>query len=149
MITVIQCRTRFDITATGVLGQYKENRETINQSDGHAIDTGKAWLRARNQQRNWETINQIIALRCLPQDTVLPRCDHQWWCFEFSVENLAALCDQPDDLGFLTTDAHGVPMIVGLDEATPCGNVIQTVGPEINTTFQVIAHKYSTGESDA
>lgn len=148
-MTVIECITRFDITATGVVGQYKHNQATNTASDGLAIDDQPTWIRCRNQQRNWETMNQVISLRCLPEQITKPQRQNDVWIFRFSIENTAAISDQPDDLGFLITDAHGVPMIVGLDEATPCGNVIQTIGVEINTTFRVIAHKYATGESDA
>lgn len=147
MIT-IRCSTRFDITATGVLGQYRENQEVIDQARGGVIRDRVTWLRARNQQRNWETINQIIALRCLPENIQTPRRSGTSWRFEFDIPDLAAVSDQPGDLEFLKRDAHGVPMILGLDEAPGLVAVISSLGPESNTDFCVWTDKYHTGETN-
>lgn len=143
----IVCSTRFDITATGVLGQYKENRVTINQATGAVIRDRDAWVRARNQQRNWETMTQIILLRCLPENIVLPKISHDNWWFEFDVDSTAALSAQPDDLAFLISDAHGVPMITGLDESNGIAALIRTHGEDLNTWFQTKTDKYQIGES--
>ena len=145
MIT-IECSTGFDITATGVLGQYKENREIRNQSDGSAITSHEAWLRARNQQRNWETMNQIISLRCLPENIQIPRRDGDIWRFVFDIDSLAAVSDQSGDLEFLRRDAEGVPMILGLEEAKGLDTMIRTLGTVINTDFRVLSDKYQTGD---
>lgn len=147
MIT-IRCSTRFDITATGVLGQYRENRDTVDRARGYIIRDRAAWFRARNQQRNWETINQIIALRCLPERIQLPRRMGAVWQFEFDVSDLAAVSDQPGDLQFLKRDAHGVPMILGLDEAPDLAPVICTLDRDTNTDFHVWNDKYHTGETN-
>lgn len=145
MIT-IRCSTRFDITPTGVLGQYRENREVLDQARGDVIRDRAAWLRARNQQRNWDTMNQIIALRCLPERIQAPRRMGEMWQFEFDVPDLAAVSAQPGDLEFLRRDAHGVPMILGLDEAPDLDSMIHALGPRTNTDFHVLADKYRTGE---
>ena len=145
-MTTIECSTGFDITATGVLGQYKENREIQNQADGSTIVNREAWLRARNQQRNWETMNQIIALRCLPENIQMPRRDGDIWRFEFDIDSLAAVSDQPGDLEFLRRDADGVPMILGLEEATGLDAMIRTQGTVINTDFRVLGDKYLIGD---
>jgi hypothetical protein len=145
-VITIECSTRFDITATGVLGQYKENREIQNQADGSTIVNREAWLRARNQQRNWETMNQIIALRCLPENIQMPRRDGDIWRFEFDIDSLAAVSDQPGDLEFLRRDAQGVPMILGLGEAMGLDAMIRTQGTVINTDFRVLGDKYRIGD---
>ena len=142
----IRCRTRFDVTATGVLGQYKENRETHNRANGVFIRDRTTWNKARNQQRNWETLNQIIALRCLPENITLPRRDGDAWYFDFEIDNTAALSDQPNDLVFLINDAEGVPMITGLEESTTCDPVIHTLGSAVNTEFWALDDKYIIGE---
>jgi hypothetical protein len=144
-VITVRCNTRFDITATGVLGQYKENRQAHNHADGSVINDHSAWIKARNQQRNWETFNQIISLRCLPENITLPQRDIKGWWFDFDVENSAALCDKPNDVAFLISDAHGVPVIVGLDEDVTDA-VIRSQGPDPNTVFQVLHDKYPTGE---
>jgi hypothetical protein len=145
-VITIECSTGFDITATGVLGQYKENREIRNQSDGSAITSHEAWLRARNQQRNWETMNQIISLRCLPENIQIPRRDGDIWRFVFDIDSLAAVSDQSGDLEFLRRDAEGVPMILGLEEAKGLDTMIRTLGTVINTDFRVLSDKYQTGD---
>lgn len=145
MIT-IECSTGFDITATGVLGQYRENREIRNLADGSTIANREAWLRARNQQRNWETMNQIIALRCLPENIQTPRRVGDQWKFQFDIDTLAAVSDQFGDLEFLRRDAQGVPMIMGLDECQNLDAMIRTQGTMINTDFRVLGDKYRNGD---
>lgn len=136
MQTII-CTTNFDITATDVLGQYKPNRDIVNQSDQTPIQNLAAWTRARNQQRNWETITQIIMLRCLPEHIVKPQRSGDSWSFTFSLENLAHVSNRPDDLYYLLQDAHGVPMIIGLDEQPHTSSVIDTIGADRNTWFDL------------
>lgn len=138
----IRCSTRFDVTATAVLGQYKENRETHNCANGVTIRDRSAWTKARNQQRNWETLNQIIALRCLPENIIIPRRYGHAWCFEFEIEHAAALSDQPNDLVYLINDAEGVPMIHGLEETALIDSVIHTLGVNVNTEFWIVNDKY-------
>lgn len=145
MIT-IRCSTWFDITATGVLGQYRENREVVDQACGGVIQDRSTWLRARNQQRNWDTMNQIIALRCLPENIRTPRRFGLVWQFDFDIPDLSAVSDQHGDLEFLRRDAHGVPMILGLLESPDLDSMICSRGDRINTEFRVLDDKYLTGE---
>ena len=133
----IVCNTKFDITPTGVLGQYKENRETVNHSDQTPINNLASWTRARNQQRNWETLTQIISLRCLPENITQPSRDQNVWSFSFEVESLSAISDQPDDLYYLMHDANGVPMILGLDEDAGLSSAIETQPKDCNTWFRL------------
>ena len=141
MIT-IRCRTRFDITPTGVMGSYRQN-----QSLSDVPDTAAAWTRSRNQQRNWDTMNQIIALRCLPENiTPASRDGDEWW-FEFDLPDSAAVSHQPGDLEFLRRDADGVPMITGLAESSALASVIRCWGQDANCWFSVRSDKYlRTGE---
>jgi hypothetical protein len=134
-MAIIRCETRFDITATGVLGQYRNDHMLSSRESPGSHNS--QWMRARNQQRNWDTMNQIISLRCLPYDIQLPRREGDFWLFEFSIDNLASVCDQPGDLEYLRRDAHGVPMIVGLEETQQIDPMIQTLCPNANTVFSV------------
>ena len=59
----IQCQTLFDITATGTTGHVKHNRMPYADNAGAKILDIGSWNRSRNQQRNWETITQLISLR--------------------------------------------------------------------------------------
>jgi hypothetical protein len=116
----ITCRTQFDITATGVRNNFHRNRVPFDTAQGVKIDSDQAWNRARNQQRNWETINQVLSLRALPTDITDPVVIEQdglrLWQFEFSVEQPGALAVDGDTVGALKQDCVGVPMITGLTE---------------------------------
>lgn len=116
----IQVRTRFDITATGTRGNFNANRLPFRDRAGQHITTESAWHRSRNQQRNWETMNQLISLRTLPQDISDPAQDQQGqnriWRFDFELENAGALEQTGDPVGALKTDSAAVPMITGLGE---------------------------------
>lgn len=138
MVVTIQCKTLFDITATGVRNNYKPYiQETVDQ-EGVLIDSKEAWQKARNQHRNWETINQIMALRTLPENITRPSKKHNKWVFEFDIPNLGALQTSDDPLGLLKQDTAGVPMIVGLNEKEKVVPYFVVNGPDTNTWFSVI-----------
>ena len=78
MIKIKVC-TLFDITTTGVTGHFKTSRIPFTDRAGHRIDTVDAWNRARNQQRNWETLTQLIQLRTQIDNVVEPTfLDNTW-----------------------------------------------------------------------
>lgn len=116
----IICRTRFDITATGVRNSFYKNR-------ADAADT-VAWTRSRNQQRNWETLNQIISLRTLPVNITQPKRaskdGENLWVFEFDIEQPATVGTDSDPVGILKADCRDVPMLTGLDEDAGVGSVL-------------------------
>ena len=120
----IQCHTLFDITATGVTGHIKPSRMPyVDQAGGRITDT-ESWNRSRNQQRNWETLTQLIQLRTQLSELTTPVKDHDRWIFEFAtdIEGLFEL-DQ-DPLGILKSDCAGVPMLTKLGEIDTAGNVL-------------------------
>lgn len=131
----IRCSTRFDITATGVKRGFKaEARDSDRENQSRGI-----WQRQRNQQSNWETINQIISLRTLPEEISQPRRDDQnIWSFEFTVPDVHSLGNDSDELCLLREDAHGVPMLTGLDEEQSTGEFVNTDNQDRNTWFDII-----------
>lgn len=137
MSVTISCRTRFDITATGVRNNYKPQRLPYRQDNGEVITDRQHWERARNQQRNWETMNQIISLRCLPEDITQPRRQGDDWVFEFKVANPASIVLGDDAVGQLVEDAQGVPMITDLDETPGLAASIRCLGEQCNTWFEL------------
>lgn len=141
MSVTIICRTRFDITATGVRSHYKKERAPFQQENGEIITDRAAWDRARNQQRNWETINQIISLRCLPENITNPRRDGDVWCFQFDVETPAAIADGDDPVAFLKSDAQDVPMLINLDEDPDLTALLDSQGNEPNIWFELAMDK--------
>jgi len=132
----IRCITTFDITATGVRSNFNANRIPFQDDTGAVIDSMAAWTRSRNQQRNWETINQLISLRCLPEAITIPTQDSrdgvETWQFEFEVLDVNMICQQHNDLALLKRDCAGIPMITGLSE-TPAQ--IAYLDPDHNIVF--------------
>ena len=111
----IQCQTLFDITATGVTGHFKPSRMPFTDHNGTKINNEDKWIRARNQQRNWETVTQIISLRT-QVDFLLPKKTPTGWMFEFEIANDQLFSSDQDPLAILKDDCANVPMILGLNE---------------------------------
>ena len=82
------CQTLFDITATGVTGHCKVTRMPFRDSAGQVIRDIESWNRSRNQQRNWETLTQILSLRTQLFALTSPIQDQTGtrWMFEFETE---------------------------------------------------------------
>ena len=127
----IQCRTLFDITVTGVRNNSHRNRIPFVDSAGQNINDLGDWNKSRNQQRNWETLNQLISLRMLPTDITDPEYDGTHWSFVFGVENPETVEQGSDPLGAIKADCEHVPMITGLGEKPGCGSTLQ-VGHNID-----------------
>ena len=107
--------TLVDITATGVT-RHRDDLEL-----------------ERNQQRNWETVLQVIGLRAQPQLVEGPVC-HEYtvdnttlfgemyygqqkcWIFTFGVEHEDVYLLDGDPVGWLDHDFAQVPIICGLEE---------------------------------
>jgi hypothetical protein len=116
----VRCCTYFDITATGVKNHYRPSHGPFWDAAGNSISDSVTWNRARNQQRNWETVNQLISLRALPVDITTPVVtqdqDRNVWTFEFSIEQDGALTVGDDVVGALIQDSYMIPMLTGLGE---------------------------------
>jgi len=109
-----RCMTTFDITSTGITGHFKSDRiPFVDKSNQNINDIG-SWNRARNQQRNWETLTQLISLRTQITDITYPEKDNKLWMFEFTVESPGAYGSLNDPTEILRYDSNGVPMIVDL-----------------------------------
>lgn len=94
----------------------------------NAKDT-ESFPKARNQQRNWETIVQILSLRAQPIMLDEPSIiedelqyhqfgemfsgTHKIWMFKFGIEHDGAY---GEDFKTLKFDCNLVPIITGLDE---------------------------------
>lgn len=114
----IICLTDFDITATGVSGNHSKNRLPFVDNSGEHINDINQWNRSRNRQRNWETLQQILNLRTLLEDISIPQKVGNRWQFDFVIERASSIELSGDPLGALKIDCQGVPMILGLDEAS-------------------------------
>jgi hypothetical protein len=139
MTTTIQCATLFDITETGVRNHTANARLPFQDLAGQDVDTESAWVRSRNQQRNWETVNQILALRTLPENISSPvrqPTDRgHTWHFEFDIPNISAVSEGDAPLSLLLHDCDAVPMITGLRETADLEPALRTQDPGANIWF--------------
>lgn len=131
-LMLIKCQTRFDITVTDVKNNFNKNRMPFRDATGRTIDTETAWNYARNQQRNWETLTQVISLRTLPANITQPVSTEingiKYWNFEFEIEG-----NDVNGLDLLKADCADVPMLTGLTE-TPVLESTLFVGRNIDFT---------------
>ena len=123
----IKVRTRFDITATGITGHYK-TAQKLSVAD---------WNKSRNQQRNLETLIQLVALRTQIMSTTVPNENNKMWEFEFESES-NVWNDGTDPVGVLKADSDGVPMILNLNNHPDITPVLVTTGPTQNIWFELI-----------
>jgi hypothetical protein len=127
----IKCKTLFDITATGVRSNYKSSRIPFVDDSGTTISNIDDWHHARNQQRNWETLNQLISLRVLPDDITNPvivtHDTTQYWQFDFVIESIETITLADNPVGALIQDCRDVPMILDLTESS---QIVSTLVPD-------------------
>ena len=131
------CQTRFDITATGVTGHYKSARIPFRDRAGQTIKNEESWNRSRNQQRNWETLTQILSLRTqlfLLTDPVSDLTGTRWM-FEFETESDGIYGPESDPVAILRADANGVPMLRELNNDPDIETVLVTAGTRQNIWF--------------
>lgn len=138
----IKCKTIFDITATGVRNQFKEVQVPIKTDDGKTVTNFAEWACARNQQRNWETLNQLISLRTLPENISIPVHDEQsdTWSFEFDVINPETVSIENADLKLLLKDCTGVPMLKNIGNTDIATEALETQSLA-NIWFYIITNK--------
>ena len=136
----ILCRTFFDCSPTGITGHYRPSQVPFTDGAGNTINNQHDWMFARNQQRNWETLNQLISLRTQPFDIVPIAGDPGIWCFEFKVEHgeVYSTTGHAGDLTGLLNECSGVPMLTGLTENRTEQAILTTSGPEQNIWFEPI-----------
>ena len=137
MTTRIRVTTQFDCTATGVTGHFRPNTLPFDDREGQLIDNEITWNRSRNQQRNWETILQIIGLYTQAQDITPTEHIEGKWQFEFSTDFDDVFSERGDPLGLLKTACRGVPMFYDLDQ-TPKTAILESGK---NIEFSIVDHK--------
>jgi hypothetical protein len=139
-ITRIAVYSLIDITATGAKSKSNNQLE-------------------RNQQRNWETVYQIIGLRTqvavevFPTDPKLVNLEshnfgsyysgyHKCWKFIFTVEPTDLYGDHNDPDRILRQDFDNIPIITGLTEsAALIDPIIYTDGILKNIYFRISKQK--------
>lgn len=129
----IRCQTSFDITATGVTGHYKPSKVPFYDRAGNHVVDEISWIQSRNQQRNWETLTQLISLRTQINELSQPVQQDQFWSFEFDIENSSLFAKDSDPLGVLKDDCTDVPVIGVTDNS-----VLPVIVPGKNIWFEVV-----------
>jgi hypothetical protein len=131
------CRTLFDCSPTGITGHFRIGQIPFQDHVGQSITDIHSWNRSRNQQRNFETLLQIISLRSQPERIKLPFCDQGTWSFSFEVEaeSTFSMDGNPDPFAALYQDCNGVPMLTGLDERNDVTPVLE---PKENIWFETV-----------
>ena len=135
------CQTRFDITVTGITGHFKSARMPFQDRAGQVIQDTASWNRSRNQQRNWETLTQILGLRTQLFSLTTPIQDQTGtrWMFEFETEMDGVYGPEDDPTRVLREDANGVPMLRELNNDPEIESVLVTDGPRQNIWFAPIS----------
>lgn len=137
-MTRMTCRTLFDITRTEVKHAFNTGRVPFTDAAGQAITDHRSWMLARNQQRNWETLIQLLSLRTQPQNIAGPDFwigGEIWWAFDFAVDDakVFSLGDRP--FGQLEQDCAMVPMLIGLREQV---TITPMLIPGVNLVFELV-----------
>jgi hypothetical protein len=134
----IKCRTLFDITATGITGHLKTSRMPFKDRAGNDIVNEESWNRSRNQQRNWETLTQIVSLRTQIIEVTDPVREDNVWIFEFASETPSIFGSDDDPVSVLREDAHGVPMLNELGNTNDIDPMLITFGNNQNIWFDML-----------
>ena len=142
MTVRIKCTTRFDITETGIRNRAFRSNMPFQDKTGQTITTQAEWQHARNQQANWETVNQVISLRTLPEHISIPVVDSAagTWSFEFDVIDPSSISRHNNPVGYLIDDCDSVPMITGLGESVSNIGLLSSQGTDTNIWFDVVQH---------
>jgi len=133
------CQTYFDITATGITGHCKESKMPFTDSAGQQITDIQSWNRARNQQRNWETLTQLISMRSQIFELLEPVRYNKLWSFEFKVETPDVYGSADDPVSVLRAEAAGIPMINSLNNQIELPSILITSGKHQNIWFVPIS----------
>jgi hypothetical protein len=134
----IKCLTHFDITYTGITGHFRLAKLPFIDQAGNDIRDQVSWTRARNQQRNWETVNQLASMRTQMFNVSPTVYADGTWAFEFEVESNDVFMVDNDPTGSLKSDSEGTPMLTGLGEKLTSDHMLITSGTGQNIWFEQI-----------
>jgi len=136
MTLSIQITTDFDCRPTGVTGHYRENLLPFTDQQGQHVTDISTWVRSRNQQRNWETIMQLISLYTQPVRVSRVRAKDQRWQFEFDTDFDDVFTVDGDPVGRLLQACDGVPVINYVEQ-----QLTTLLHPGVNIWFEPLNHK--------
>jgi len=110
-----------------------------DQTNNHIIDE-LSWNQARNQQRNWETIQQIIGLRAQATVVQVPKHINNRWQFVFEVDSPGVYSGTGvlGDLDSLLHECAGIPMCATSNKILGLQPQLITAGANQNIWFKTI-----------
>jgi len=133
------CKTLFDITATGVTGHYKSSRIPFKDLAGTEIINEITWNRSRNQQRNWETLTQLIGLRTQIAKLSNPIQLDKTWNFDFEVDAPYVFGSEENPTELLLSDCNSVPMLINLENKPELFPYLVVIGSNQNIWFSSLS----------
>ena len=128
--------TDFDCRPTGVTGHFRTNVLPFVDRANQPITDFDSWNSSRNQQRNWETILQLIGLYTQPQNISDIRMKNGRWEFEFETEFDDVFRLNDDPVGLLKQACRGVPIINYVQQ-----QLTALLQPDVNIWFYPKGHK--------
>jgi hypothetical protein len=128
--------TDFDCRPTGVTGHFRTNVLPFVDRLDQPITDVDSWNSSRNQQRNWETILQLIGLYTQPQSISDIRMQNGRWEFEFETEFDDVFRLNDDPVGLLKQACRGVPIINYVQQ-----QLTALLQPDVNIWFYPKGHK--------
>ena len=128
--------TDFDCRPTGVTGHFRTNVLPFVDRADQSITNFDSWNSSRNQQRNWETILQLIGLYTQPQSISDIRMKNGRWEFEFETEFDDVFRLNDDPVGLLKQACRGVPIINYVQQ-----QLTALLQPDVNIWFYPKGHK--------
>jgi len=128
--------TDFDCRPTGVTGHFRTNVLPFVDRIDQTITNFDSWNSSRNQQRNWETLLQLIGLYTQPQSISDIRMKNGRWEFEFETEFDDVFRLNEDPVGLLKQACRGVPIINYVQQ-----QLTALLQPDVNIWFYPKGHK--------
>jgi hypothetical protein len=131
----IKVSTRYDCRRTGVTGHYRAGAAQFIDLAGQSVIDKLTWDRSRNQQRNLETLTQLVGMRTQLMTLTAPIEENNLWHFTVEPDRSDVFAD---NLVSLMSDCDGVPMMIHLGEQPHTGAVLRSSGPDQNIWFQIL-----------
>ena len=136
MTLSIRVKTDFDCTPTGVTGHFRENVLPFRDQAAQEITDRATWVRSRNQQRNWETIMQLISLYAQPLRVSRLKVENLQWQFDFDTDTEDVFRIDDDPVGKLRQACNGVPIINYVEQ-----ELTTLLRPDVNIWFYPLDNK--------
>ena len=144
----VECLCLFDITATAINGTQRNIQYPYVSKNGMQINASWELTQARNQQRNLDTILQLVGMRTqifeitnpelvtdIPRDFAWAGNNAKVWRFTFEIEPQAQWTVDNDEFWILKDDSDRTPMLVGLTETAKMEPWLVAQGHNINITY--------------